>query len=104
MVVDAGRMLVGARSFVARRRIDRDAVDAADALLDLLRSAWFEILPSEEVRMQSRRLLRVHQLRAADALRLGAALVWSGAWAEGEFVSFDERLREAARLEGFTIV
>jgi uncharacterized protein len=86
------------------QRIGADIVDEASRLLDTLRSAWFEVTPSEEVRMQARRLLRVHRLRAADALQLAAALVWTGTWAEGEFVCFDERLREAARLEGLALV
>jgi uncharacterized protein len=90
----------------ARRagRMTADAVDAANRLLEPLRSAWFEVSPSTEVRMRARRLLRVHSLRAADALQLAAALVWAGTWAQGEFVSFDERLREAARLEGLALV
>jgi uncharacterized protein len=86
------------------QRIGADVVEEANRLLDALRSAWFEVAPSEEVRMQARRLLRIHRLRAADALQLGAALVWAGRWAEGEFVSFDERLREAAHLEGLALV
>jgi predicted nucleic acid-binding protein len=61
-------------------------------------------MPSEEVRLQCRRLLRVHALRAADALQLAAALVWTGRMDEGEFVVADGRLAEAARLEGFGVV
>lgn len=86
------------------QRIGADVVDDANGLLDALRSAWYEVAPSEEVRRQARRLLRIHGLRAADALQLGAALVWAGTWADGEFVSFDERLREAAHLEGLALV
>ena len=86
------------------QRIGADVVDDANRLLDALRSAWYEVAPSEEVRMQARRLLRVHRLRAGDALQLAAALVWAGTWAEGEFVCLDERLREAARLEGLAPV
>jgi hypothetical protein len=47
------------------------------------------------------RLLRVHPLRAAGALQLAAALEWAGAPPDGELVTFDERLREAAVREGF---
>jgi len=60
--------------------------------------------PDEEVRRQARRLLRVHPLRAADALQLGAAIVWAGRYEGREFVSLDARLREAARLEGFAVL
>jgi uncharacterized protein len=55
------------------------------------------------VRRQSRRLLRIHPLRAADALQLAAAIVWSGHRDDSEFVSFDARLRDAARREGFAL-
>jgi hypothetical protein len=52
----------------------------------------------------AQRLLRVHALRAGDALQLGAALVWSNGRPEGRIVhTLDERLALAARLEGFEI-
>ncbi|MFC1791802.1 hypothetical protein ACFL0I_04985 [Gemmatimonadota bacterium] len=56
--------------------------------------------------MQERavRLLRVHALRAADALQLSAALVWAGSPRGAELVTYDERLALAARLEGFRVV
>ena len=73
-------------------------------LLGALQSAWLEVLPSEEVRAEARRLLRVHPLRAADALQLAAALTWSAEPVEAELVTFDERLALAARLEGFTVL
>ena len=52
--------------------------------------------------MQTARLLRVHPLRAHDALQLAAALTWAGSPPSGEIVAFDHTLREAARLEGLT--
>jgi len=95
-------------SAVARLRrsgaMSTDAEDAATRRLDVLRHAWYEVAPSEEVRLQARRLLRVHALRAADALQLGAALVWTGAHGDGEFVAADGRLSDAARLEGLDVV
>lgn len=42
------------------------------------------------------------QLRAAESLQLAAGLEWAGVPPAGEFVTFDERLKAAARLEGFT--
>ena len=73
--------------------------------LDTLIRAWHVIEPVAVVRETARRLLRVHELRAGDALQLGAALVA----AEGrsptlEFVCLDERLSAAARLEGFAVM
>lgn len=76
--------------------------DRAHAVLAQLQRTWIEIAPSEEVRVQAARLLRLHPLRALDALQLSAALVWAGSPPSGEIIAFDQRLREAARLEGLT--
>lgn len=77
--------------------------ESVHALLDVLRAHWAEILPSENVQRRAGRLLRFHPLRAADALQLAAALEWAGVTPSGELVTFDERLKEAARLEGFNV-
>lgn len=77
---------------------------AARGLLDILRGAWFEIKPSETVRDQALRLLRLHTLRAADALQLAAALEWAGTPPVGVFLTFDDRLRDAALREGFQVL
>ncbi len=79
---------------------EREARD----LLELLRMSWYEIQPGDAVRDQALRLLRLHPLRAADALQLAAGLEWSGAPARGEFVTFDARLQQAAHREGFRIL
>lgn len=50
------------------------------------------------------RLLRVHALRAGDALQLAAALVWTGGSREGALVTLDERMGLAARLEGLEVL
>ena len=57
------------------------------------------------LRRNAVRLLRVHSLRAADALQLGAAL----AAAEDQpaslrLVTLDGQLAQAAQREGFTVV
>lgn len=85
-------------------RIDVDLENRSAAVLDALRSSWFEIMPTDGIKHQARRLLRVHPLRSADALQLAAALAWAAPNGEGEFVCLDARLREAARLEGFSVV
>jgi hypothetical protein len=100
-------------SAIARRRREGSLSTpeelAAIEVVDHLTQAWVEIQPGERVRSHAFRLLRIHSLRAADALQLAAALVWAGmppaSPAPGaEFVTFDERLAEAARLEGLTIL
>jgi hypothetical protein len=45
--------------------------------LAYLRRRWNDIQPTDEVRDTAERLLNIHKLRAADALQLSAALVWS---------------------------
>ena len=93
-------------SAIARLHRDGHLSAAAErearSLLDALRKSWFEVQPGDAVREQTLRLLRVHPLRAGDALQLAAALEWAGAPPEGDFVTFDDRLREAAVREGFT--
>jgi hypothetical protein len=96
-------------SALARRHregaLDRSAVAASRRVLEELASAWTEILPSEALRQRVERLLGVHALRSADAFQLAAALLWSrGQTASHAVVSFDERLREAARREGFALL
>ncbi len=62
------------------------------------------IMPTDEVRSRARRLAGVHPLRAGDALQLAAALAWCEEQPGGNgFVCLDERLREAARREGFAV-
>ena len=96
-------------SALARRRRDGQlaapAEQRARRVLTALAAEWSELLPSEPLRLRAERLLGVHALRAADAFQLAAALVWArGDTATHAVVSFDERLREAARHEGFQVV
>lgn len=73
--------------------------------LALLESAWSEVTQVEAVRARARRLLESHPLRAADALQLAAALVAvEERPATIPFLTFDERLADAARREGFTVL
>jgi predicted nucleic acid-binding protein len=77
----------------------------AFARLDYLRARWNEVQPTEEVRDRAERLLRIHKLRAADALQLAAALVWCGDRPQSRaLVGADGPLSEAAGAEGFTII
>ena len=61
-----------------------------------------EVEPRRQVRDRAIRLLRVHPLRAAEALQLAAALVASRERPETmAFLTGDQRLRSAAEAEGF---
>ncbi|MDO9027875.1 MAG: type II toxin-antitoxin system VapC family toxin [Candidatus Roizmanbacteria bacterium] len=75
------------------------------AILSSLATTWTEIEPSEDIRDIAVRLLLNHSLRAADSLQLAAAIVWADKKPKGQhFVCFDDRLREAARKESFTVL
>lgn len=67
------------------------------------RSAVF-IRDVETAKDVARNLLQAHPLRAADALQLAAALLWTSRKPMGRvFHTFDVRLADAARKEGFTV-
>ena len=92
-------------------RLERDALldlkGAALAFdrLKLLADGWHEIEPSEIVRENALRFLRVHPLRAADALQLAAAFLAAERRPSTlEVVTLDERLADAARKEGFELI
>ncbi len=68
--------------------------------LDALARSWVEVQPVAPLRDRARRLLRVHSLRAADALQLAAALAVGDEAPDMEFMSLDRRLVEAAQREG----
>jgi hypothetical protein len=94
----------------ALARLDREgalnegAITVAVGRLDLLAEGWNELQPVAAVRSVARRLLRVHPLRAADALQLAAAVVAAeGQPASLGIVTLDERLAAAARREGFIV-
>ena len=66
---------------------------------------WREIASVEHVRARALRLLNIHPLRSGDALQLAAALVACEDRPEAlPFVCLDDRLRDAARREGFPVL
>jgi uncharacterized protein len=85
--------------------LDAKGMTLAWSRLDQLAQSWHEIEPTEVVRESAMRFLRVHPLRATDALQLAAAFVAAEHRpASLRFVTLDERLADAARKEGFTMV
>jgi uncharacterized protein len=88
-------------------RLERDAhlrprdARTARSRLRSVAAAWYEVRPTDRVRDQAERLLRLHTLRAADALQLAAAIEWAGEATAATFLTFDARLRDAADREGF---
>ena len=85
--------------------LDDGSVALALKRLDQLEAIWDEIDPNDALRDVAVRYLRVHSLRAGDALQLSAAyLAAERRPASLEFVTLDERLAGAARKEGFAVI
>jgi len=73
--------------------------------LSAMSEAALEIAPSEAVRVLAGAVLGRHDVRAADALQLAAALVLCHEKPRGRaFVCFDAKLAGAADAAGFTVL
>lgn len=84
--------------------MSRRSASLARGRLDRFAATWQEVQPVNSLRDSARRLLRVHDLRAADSLQLAAALAASeGRPASLVLVCLDERLAAAAEREGFPV-
>jgi uncharacterized protein len=85
--------------------LEASAAHQAFDRLKHLAHAWHEVDPSDPIRETAVRLLRVHPLRAADALQLAAAFITAERRPSSlEVVTLDDRLAVAARKEGFVVV
>ena len=85
--------------------LNAKAVSIASERLKQLADGWHEVEPSDILRESAVRFLRVHPLRAADALQLAAAFMAAERRpASLQVVTLDERLADAARKEGFALV
>jgi predicted nucleic acid-binding protein len=87
------------------RALDESAATDAFRRLKQLAGGWHEVDPSDAVREAAVRFLRVHPLRAADALQLAAAFIAAERRPSAlEVVTLDDRLASAARKEGFVLI
>jgi hypothetical protein len=85
--------------------LDETAETQAFDRLRQVASGWHEVDPGDQVREAAVRFLRVHPLRAADALQLAAAFVLAERRPSTlELVTLDDRLAVAARKEGFVVL
>ena len=67
-----------------------------------LADEWSVIQPSNALRSNAMELVDRHELKAADAMQLAAALYWCEDFPRGEiFLTADQKLQEAAVLTGF---
>jgi len=87
------------------RRVTEAGWQAATERLRAAARGWTEVPPIDKVRDQATRLLRLHSLRAADALQLAAALVLADFEPRTlPLVTLDLQLAAAARREGFEVL
>jgi predicted nucleic acid-binding protein len=100
--------IVECQSAVQRRNRDSPfppgELDSALQRLDKLVAGCVTVEATEEVSRRAGRVLAVHPVRAADALQLGAALVFAAEEKRVGFVCLDDRLRLAASKEGFRVL
>ncbi len=93
---------------IARRTREGLGLEEADAIREgwkRLAARWSPVGAVERVRDRAIRLLQVHVLRAGDSLQLASALVACDE-RPGHLpvVCLDDRLRDAARREGFPVL
>jgi uncharacterized protein len=88
-----------------REGADPGKIEAAFRNMEGILAAGGEVMPSESIRTNAIRILRMHPLRAGDALQLAAAFHASeGHPPSLDFVCLDARLSLAASKEGFRIL
>lgn len=87
------------------RRLTETGWAVAAERLRAAARGWTEVPPIGRVRDQATRLLRLHSLRAADALQLAAAIVLADFDTRTlPLVTLDLQLAATARREGFEVL
>lgn len=84
-----------------------DATDLPEAIrrVDALERRWNEVTAIDLIRDRAERALAVHDLRAADAMQLAAALVQcEDRPKRRRFITADSKLAAAALAEGFDVI
>jgi predicted nucleic acid-binding protein len=88
-----------------REGLPQDRVDTMREDWKTLGRRWRPVASMESVGGRALRIVQTHPLRAADSLQLAAALVACSERPEAlPFVCLDDRLRDAARREGFPVL
>jgi predicted nucleic acid-binding protein len=92
------------RRLLRERALMDDVAHTAEIRLNELMDRCNVVVDVDAVKSLATRLLRLHVLRAADALQLGAALQWTEGHPQGRaLLTFDDRLAQAAVREGFVV-
>ena len=86
------------------RTLDDQAFETVRNRMNDLFETVYEVAAVDRVKERAMRLLRIHPIRAADALQLAAVLVATQEKVDRlPVMCLDERLTEAVKLEGFEI-
>ena len=92
------------RRLVREGALDDEAARLAESRLGEILRVSHVVTDVEPVKSLATRLLRLHPLRAFDALQLGAALHWAEGHPQGRTLhTLDSRLGLAAQREGFLV-
>jgi len=92
------------RRLVREGALSEDAARVAEVRLGEMLDRSHIVIDVEAVKSLAARLLRLHPLRAFDALQLGAALHWTEGSPQGRTLhTLDNRLAQAAEREGFLV-
>ena len=92
------------RRLVRERALAEEVALRAEGRMSQIASVCHLVTDVEAVKGVAARLLRVHPLRAFDALQLGAAILWSEGECAGRTLhTLDSRLGQAAQREGFSV-
>lgn len=84
--------------------LNEESFESANKRINDLFDIAFDIVSISKVKERALRLLRVHPLKAADALQLASALVATQEdTSRLPIMCFDEMLKQAARREGFVV-
>ena len=92
------------RRLVREKVLQEEVARFAEARMEEIVRACHVVIDVEPVKTLATRLLRLHPLRAFDALQLGAALHWAEGHPQGRTLhTLDSRLALAAQREGFLV-
>lgn len=92
------------RRLVREKVLQEEVARFAEARMEEIVRACHVVIDVEPVKALATRLLRLHPLRAFDALQLAAALHWAEGHPQGRTLhTLDSRLALAAQREGFLV-
>lgn len=93
------------KRLLLENQISQAAYNEAVKRLEIQSETWREIQPTEKVRKLTKKLIESQNLRTLDAMQLAAALIWCFEKPKGRiFVCYDDKLSEAAKKIGFTVL